>query len=179
MNDIVTVSPRPRSGIIGESTNDETYGVLSGEDRLVRDIMTQKVAIVESSMSLEDASETINNQKMSILVVCENGEPVQALTELDLTSDKAARESLPSSGTLQEIIKNRVSVRCREDAILADAMHAMIRHRASHVPVVDATGGLVGALSLVDAVGALSPPAAELWSAKMRGWSVIPPPSQS
>lgn len=175
---MITVSPRPRSGIIGESTNDESYGVLNGEDRLVREIMTQKVAIVPSSISLEEASESIGNQKESILIVCEGGEPVHALTERDLTSDKAVRESHSRSGTLQEITKIRVSVRCREDAILADAMHAMIKHRASHVPVVDKTGGLVGALSLVDAVGAISPPAAELWLGKMRDWSVTPPPSK-
>ncbi len=176
MIDMVTVSPRPRSGIIGESTNDEAYGVLSGEDRLVRDIMTRKVVIAQSSMPVEAAGDTIRNQKMSILVVYEGGEPVQALTELDLTSGTTARESPSSSGTLQEIIKNRVCVRCREDAILADVMHAMIKHRASQVPVLSGTGDLVGALSLVDAVGALSPPAADIWRAKMRGWAVTPPP---
>ena len=178
MIDMVTVAPRFRSGIVGESTNDEAYGVLSGEDRLVREIMTRTVVIADSSMPLEDAGETIRNQEMSILVVYEGGEPVHALTELDLTSDKIARENRSSSGTLQEIIKCRVPVRCHEDAILADAMHAMIKHRLSYVPVVDSQGGLVGALSLVDAVGAISPPAAELWLTKMRGWSVTPPPSQ-
>jgi CBS domain-containing protein len=176
MIDMVTVSPRPRSGIIGESTNDEAYGVLSGEDRLVRDIMTRKIVIAQSSMPLEGARETLRSDKMSILVVYEGGEPVQALTEQDFTSDKTAHESPSSSGTLQETIKNRVSVRCREDAILADSMHAMIEHRASHVPVLSATGDLVGVLSLVDAVGALSPPAADIWLTKMRGWSVTPPP---
>lgn len=179
MIDKVTVSPRLRSGIIGESTNDESYGVLSGEDRLVREIMTRKVIIARSGMSLEDARDRMKSQMMSILIVFENGDPVQALTELDLSTDNVTREKSSNSGTLQEIINSRVSVRSREDAILADAMRAMVHYRASHIPVVDSQGGLVGALSLVDAVGALSPPAAELWSAKMRGWSVRPPPSQS
>jgi CBS domain-containing protein len=178
MIDMVTILPRPRSGILGESTNDEAYGVLSGEDRLVRDVMTRMVITAQSSMPLEKAYETIRNLKTFILVVCEGREPIQALTERDLASDTIVREDPSNICTLQEIIKKRVSVRCREDAIIADAMRAMITHGISYVPVVDATGDLVGALSLVDAVGALSPPAAEMWREKMRGWSVTPPPSQ-
>lgn len=176
MIDRITISPRLRSGIIGESTNDESYGVLNGEDRLVREIMTRQIFIAQASISVDNARESMRNQKMPILIVLENGDPVQALTELDLSNDNITRENSSNSGTLQGIITSRVSVRSREDAILADAIRAMVCYRASHIPVVDPQGGLVGALSLVDAIGALSPPAAELWSAKMRGWSVTPPP---
>ncbi|MBX3300688.1 MAG: CBS domain-containing protein [Nitrospira sp.] len=178
MIDMVTVSPRPRSGIKGESTSDEAYGVLSGEERLVRDIMTRKIVTVQSSMTREKASETIRNQKTSILVIYRDDEPVHALTELDLAGEKIPREDISNVDTLQEIFKHRAAVRCREDAILADALHAMTKHRIGHVPVLDATGGLVGALSLVDAVGAVSPAAAERWLAKMKGWSMTPPPSK-
>lgn len=178
MIDIVTVAPRPHSGLIGESTRDEAYGVLPGEDRLVRDIMTRKVVTAQSSMALREAYEAIRDQEMSVLIVYQGDEPVRALTGLDLVGDGTPRNDVSEIGTLQELIKRRVAVRCREDAILADAMHAMIRHRVSHVPVLNATGGLVGALSLVDVVGAVSPSAAERWLAQMTGWSATPPPTK-
>ena len=174
---MVTVAPRPRSGLVGESTSDEAYGVLPGEDRLVRDIMTRKVVIAQSSMGLREACEAIRHQEMSVLIVYQGDEPVQALTEFDLLSDEILRSDVSERGTLQELIEHQVAVRCHEDAILADAMHAMIKHRASHVPVLDARGGLVGALSLVDAVGAVSPAAAERWLVQMKGWSATPPQS--
>jgi CBS domain-containing protein len=178
MIDMVTVAPRLRSGLVGESTSDEAYGVLCGEDRLVREIMTRKLVIARSSMALGEACEIIRNQKMSILIIYQGDEPVRALTELDLVGDGTLRNKVSSLSTLQELIMHRVAVRCREDAILADAMHAMIRHRVSHVPVLNATGELVGALALVDAVGAVSPAAAERWLARMKGWSAIPPLSK-
>ncbi|GKS62723.1 hypothetical protein YTPLAS72_00270 [Nitrospira sp.] len=176
--DMVTVAPRPRSGLVGESTGDEAYGVLPGEDRLVRDVMTKKVIVAQSSMALKEAYETLRCQKVSILVVYQGNEPVQALAEPDLINDKVPLQGVPEMKTLHQLIERRVAVRCREDAILADALRAMIRHRTNHVPVMDARGGLVGALSLVDAIGAVSPTAAERWLAQMEGWSATPPLSR-
>lgn len=166
---MVTVTPRPRSGLVGESTRDEAYGVLPGEDRLVRDIMTKKVIVAQSSMASKEAYETLSCQEVSILVVYQGNEPVQALAEPDLISDKIPLEGVSETRTLRELIEHRVAVRCREDAILADALGAMIRYRTNYVPVLDAKGGLVGALSLVDAIGAVSPTAAERWLARMKG----------
>ncbi|MGE0645024.1 MAG: CBS domain-containing protein [Nitrospira sp.] len=175
---MVTVAPRPRSGLVGESTGDEAYGVLPGEDRLVRDIMVRKVIVTQSSMALKEAYETLRRQKVSALVVYQGNEPVQALAEPDLFSDKIHLEGVPEMRTLRELIEDRVAVRCREDAILADALGAMIRYRTNYVPVLDAKGGLVGALSLIDAIGAVSPIAAERWLAQIKSWSATPPPSR-
>ncbi len=77
-------------------------------------------------------------------------------------------ENRVDSLTLDELIKKRMVVRCREDAILADAIDAMLSHRTRHVPVVNTSGDLVGALSLVDAVGAITPDAAALRQTKVR-----------
>jgi CBS-domain-containing membrane protein len=73
--------------------------------------------------------------------------------------------------TVHEIVKKREAVRCHEDAILADAVRAMLDHRARHIPVVDAQGNAVGALSLMNALGAMTPQAADRWLAKMRQMS--------
>lgn len=170
MIDLVTIYPRPRGGIIGESTNEESYGVVKGEDSLVQDIMTRRMIAAQSSMSLEEARKIIRNQERMFLVVYEKEEPAHALTELELS-----RDNLPH-GTLAGLVKTRIAVRCHGDAILADAIPAMIKYRAIYVPVLNTQGGLIGVLSIMDSVGALSPAAAEIWSSKMRGWFVIAPP---
>ncbi|OQW37323.1 MAG: hypothetical protein A4E19_14285 [Nitrospira sp. SG-bin1] len=162
---MLTVSPRPRSGIFGESTNDEAYRVLPGEDRLVRDLMTQEIATSAASATVREAIEVIKSQNVPILVVCLETEPVIALTEYDLAIHVVAEDKAGST-PLHELLKQRMVVRCREDAILADAISAMLHHRIRHVPVVDVNGDLVGALSLVDAVGAITPDAAAAWQTK-------------
>lgn len=171
---MLTVTPRRRSGIFGESTNDEAYRVLPGEDRLVKDVMTHEIAIAVASITAKEAIEVIRNRDVPVLVVCRESEPVSALTEYDLAIN-VLTGSRADSVTLYELVKKREAIRCREDAILADAIDAMVNHRTRHVPVVNAKGGLVGALSLVDAVGAITPVAAAPWQTKVRRlWSETP-----
>ena len=171
---MLTVTPRLRSGIFGESTNDEAYRVLPGEDRLVKDIMTREVALSTASITVKEAIDIIRNRNVPILVVCLKHEPVLALTEYDLALH-VITERHGDSVTLYELIKKRRAVRCRDDAILADAMDAMLNHRIRHVPVVDATGDPVGALSIVDAVGAVTPNAAAPRQSKIRRlWTETP-----
>lgn len=171
---MLTVTPRPRSGIFGESTSDEAYSVLPGEDRLVKDIMTQEVATAPASITAKQAREVIQNRNVPILVLCLEKEPAVALTEYDLALHVITGEHADSV-VLYELVKERMAIRCREDAILADAIHAMLNHRIRHVPVVDTNGDLVGALSLVDAVGAITPDAAALWQTQVRQlWAETP-----
>ena len=171
---MLTVVPRPRSGIFGESTNDEAYRVLPGEDRLVKDIMTHEVAVTTAVITVKEAIDIIKNRNVPILVVCLEHEPAFALTEYDLALH-VVTESHGDSGGLYEVVKKRMVVRCRENAILADAMDAMLNHRIRHAPVVDAKGDLVGALSIVDAVGAVTPNAAAPRQSKIRRlWTETP-----
>jgi len=176
MSKIITVPQRVRGGIVGESTNEEAYGVVSGEDRLVREIMSHEIATAHISMPIEEASLILRNPRFHILIVYEGEEPTHALTEVDLSEDKSTWEGPSKFDTLQEIIQNRTPVRCSGDAILADALPAMIKYRATHIPVLNAQGDLIGALSIMTAVGALPPAVAELWLSKMRDWSVLAPP---
>lgn len=170
---MLTVTPRPRCGIFGESTNDEAYRVLAGEDRPVKDVMTQEVAVTTASLNAKEAIDTIRNRNVPILIVCLENDPVFALTEYDLAINVMTENHAHS--VLDELIKKRAIVRCREDAILADAIHAMLDHRIRHVPVVNAQGDPVGALSLVNAVGAITPDAAAIWQTKARRlWAETP-----
>lgn len=161
---MLTVTPRPRSG---RFSNDEVYGALLGEDRLVQDVMTHEIATARVSITAKEAVEVLRNWNVPILVVCLEREPVSALTEYDLAIG-IITEGHADSVTLYELIKQRTVIQCREDAILADAIDAMLDYRLRHVPVVDAKGDLVGALSLVEALGAVTPDAAALRQTKVR-----------
>lgn len=169
---MLTVIPRPRPGIFEEFTDDEASGMLGGEGRLVQDVMTHEVATVRASITAKEAVEVLRNRNVPILVVCLEREPIIAITEYDLALTVIAGGHADSI-SLYELIKKRTVIRCREDAILADAIDAMRDHCIRHIPIVDTKGNLAGALSLVDAVGVLTPDAAALRQTKMRrSWIV-------
>ena len=174
---MITIGPRSHSGIFLESTSAEAYGVLPGEDRLVKDIMSSEVAPVNARTSVKEAVETLRNLGLPILIVCQDAVPVVALTEYDVAISGADSEDRSGSATLHDIMKQRTAIRCREDAILADAIRAMIDHRARHIPVVDEKCCLVGALSLVDAIAAMPPDTATAWLAKTKRSTVSYPRS--
>jgi CBS domain-containing protein len=165
---MITIKPRPRSGVFLESTDAEAFGVPPGEDRLVKETMNREVTTVDAFTSVKDAAETMRNRSLHIVIVCRDGEPISALTEYDVATSGAAYEGPFSSVTLDDIVKKRVEIRCYEDAILADAIPAMAVHCTRHVPVVNAQGNLVGALSMVNALEVLPQDVAARWLKKFR-----------
>ena len=165
---MLTIGPRHPSGIFLESTHDEAYGVLQGEDRHVKDIMTREVVTIGASTGLKEAGQIIQDHRCSILIICLDSEPVLAVTEYDVALNMMESDGQSPEATFHTIITKREPVRCHEDAILADAVSAMLDHRARHIPVVDAQGNAVGALSLMNALGAITPQAAAIWLTKMR-----------
>jgi CBS domain-containing protein len=165
---MITIKPRPRSGVFLESTNAEAFGVPPGEDRLVKETMNLEVTPVDALTSVKDAVETMRNRSLHIVIVCRDGEPISALTEYDVAISEAACEGPSSSVTLDDIVKKRVEIRCYEDALLAAAIPAMAVHCTRHVPVVNAQGNLVGALSMVNALEVLPQDVAARWLKKLR-----------
>lgn len=171
---MLTVAPRIPSGIFGESTNAEAYKVLPGEDRPVKDVMTQEMVTINAAVTVKEARRVIQDHNVLTLIVCLENEPVLALTEYDLAIMTIA-EGCSDSTTLNEFLKQRTGVRCHENAILADAIRTMTNHRVRHAPVVNARGKLIGVLSMGDAIGAISPHAAAHWLTTMRRkWTEAP-----
>lgn len=149
-------------------------GVLPGEDRLVKEVMSPTMTIEESS-SVKDAAEIMRNSEVPALVVCRNQELIGVLTEHDVAVNAVTHARHPGGLTVQEVMTEREPIICREDAILADATRAMLDHYLQSVPVVNAAGQLVGILSMVDAAGAVTPHVAAEWLAKMRKSSTASP----
>lgn len=106
------------------------------------------------------------------MIVCQHGEPISVLIEYDVATSGAAYEGPSSSVTLDDIVKKRVEIRCYEDAILADAIPAKAVHCTRHVPVINAQGNLVGALSVVNALEVLPQDVAARGRKKFRRLSV-------
>lgn len=87
--------------------------------------MDREVIPVDAFTSVKQAIDTMGNRSLHIVTVCQDGEPISALTECDTATSGAAYEGPSSSVTLEDIVKRHVEIRCYEDAILADAIPAM------------------------------------------------------
>ena len=158
---MVSSHNRSSGGLYLESTRAEQLGVLPGEDRLARDVMSRRVVTVDPSASLREAAETMHRQQVSSLVVCNHAGLRGLLTERDVAMN-AAREGRPRTIKVEEVLMHE-TMSCRDVDILADALSLMKKHQLTALPVLNETGTVVGVLSLLKAAAAVTPNAATTW----------------
>lgn len=168
---MITVGPRRPSGIFLESNSAEAFGVLPGEERQVLEVMHRDVISFDAFTSVAMAVEHMREGGWSILVVCQDEEPMAALTEYELFIDGSDSEYGASHATLRDAIARRMAVRCREDAMITDVIRPMALYHMRHIPVLDANGKLVGVLSLMSALAALPANTAISWLTQLREFS--------
>lgn len=163
-----TAGSRPAAGLYLESTPDERYGVLPGEDRLVRDVMVRDVATIAPDASVQEAARTMRDQGTSSLVVSEGDRLVGIVDERDIVVKGATQAVHPAAISVRELLPTGDPLACREDAILADAARLMMIHGRQTLPVLNNTGGVAGTLSLLDVAGAVMPSVAGSWLSQVR-----------
>ena len=161
------VGARRHAGIYLESTGDEQYGVLPGEERLVKEVMSRHVVMIDVLTTVKQAAEIMQARKVPALVVCRKEDVAGVVTERELALRGTTGSRHPSAVSVQDILAGCEPVGCREDAILGDVTRAMIDHRLPAVPVMTAGGDVVGVLSLLDAAGAVMPNVAATWRKQM------------
>lgn len=156
------------SGLFMESTPDERFGVLPGEERRVEDVMHRSTFSIEPSRSLREAAEMMRRHQASSLVVLEGRRLAGILTERDMVVHGMTQDVSPAALSVRQVLGDRKPVYCRDRDILAEAARLMADHRLESIPVVNAEGTVVGTLTLLDVVGAVMPAAAATWLARVR-----------
>jgi CBS domain-containing protein len=151
---------RSGAGLHLESTKAERLGVLPGEERPVREIMSRRVVVVDPSLSLAQVAVIMKREGVASVVAQDDAGVQGLLTERDLALHTATKER---PATVQDLLHLREMVTCQEDDIAADGLALLNRHRLSAVPVLNRHGVVTGTLSLVDVAAAVSPQAASVW----------------
>jgi CBS domain-containing protein len=159
---------RRPAGLYLESTPDERYGVLPGEDRSVGDVMTRRIVTIDPDASVQEAAQIMRDRRTPALVVSDGPRLVGLVTEQDIVTKGATQEAHPDSIPVRRILPPGEPVACRADAILADAARVMAAKRRPSLPVVDERGAVVGLLSWLDVAGAVMPNAAAAWLSEIR-----------
>ncbi len=137
---------RPRTSLYMESRIDEQLGLLPGEVRRVKTVMSSALTVASPDTSLEDALALMAAMNVPVMVVYEGRRLVGMVTDRDIALNRRWREA-PNSTATAEIMRAEVPY-CCEDDLLAEAQALMRASELDWMPVLDRTGRLAGILSI-------------------------------
>jgi CBS domain-containing protein len=116
----------------------------------VSDIMVKDVVTAKENDKIRDIAIRMYEKKIgSVVIVDDEGKPIGIVTERDLVY-VVARALTPDTPTWMVMTENPVVI--NENALVTEAMEKMRELNIRHLPVVDASGRLVGMVSFRDIV---------------------------
>ena len=137
---------RPRTHLYLESRIDEDLGVLPGEVRKVKNVMSSALTVVSPDTSLEDAVSLMTAMNVPVIVAYEGTRLVGMITDRDVALTRRSRVNLQIS-TVGDVMRDLIPY-CHEDDLLTDAQALMRVSEVDWMPVLDRTGRLAGVLSI-------------------------------
>lgn len=123
----------------------------------VRNILDDKGATAHSIFSVDpstivySAIEVMAQKNIGGLLICEDGKLVGIFTERDYARKLILKGKSSKDTTIGELMtKNPFTVTL--DSSIEECMQLMSNRRIRHLPVLDASGALVGVISIGDVV---------------------------
>jgi CBS domain-containing protein len=116
----------------------------------VSDIMVKDVVTAKKDDKIRDVAIRMYEKKIgSVVIVDDEGKPIGIVTERDLVY-VVARALTPDTPAWMVMTENPVVI--NENALVTEAMEKMRELNIRHLPVVDASGRLVGMVSFRDII---------------------------
>ena len=137
---------RPRPRLYLETRIDEDLGVLPGEVRKVRHVMSSALTVVSPDTRLEEAVSLMEAMNVPVIVIYEGTCLVGMVTDRDVALHRSSRPPTTAS-TVRDIMGEQVPY-CQEDDLLTDAQALMRLSEVDWMPVLNRQGRLAGVLSI-------------------------------
>ena len=115
----------------------------------VKDIMKKNVISIDSSKSIKDAAQMMDEANVGCIVITQNSNPVGILTERDFVKRVSAKET-PLSTQIEEVMSSPLISIGPEETIW-DAAETMQLKKIHKVPVLEGNE-LLGILTATDIV---------------------------
>jgi CBS domain-containing protein len=123
-----------------------------GETVRVEDVMVRTPKSCRSDTNLGDAAEMMWNQQCGILPILDSDDRVLGVvTDRDVCLARGTCSRLPGDVTVGEVTTGKVYA-CTADDDIHAALATMREKKVRRLPVLNATGKLVGILSMDDVV---------------------------
>jgi CBS domain-containing protein len=132
------------SSVSAKPAHRETFGgaeALHGASAAARDVMTTSVVSTTPQESVDEAARLLTFHDISGLPVCEGGRVVGVVSEADL---------IGKSGATVGAVMTTPAVSVAESTSLEHVAELLTQQRIRRLPVVDASGRLVGVVSRRD-----------------------------
>jgi len=113
----------------------------------VRDVMIRDVVTIESGAPVLEAAKRMRDENVGMLPVMEEGVVSGVVTDRDLVVRAMTSDMRPSQLHVSDCLS--APPRCaEEDWSLEDAMEEMAAQQVGRLPVVDASGHVIGVVTL-------------------------------
>jgi diguanylate cyclase (GGDEF)-like protein len=119
-------------------------------DRCIGSLMTKDVLSVEPTLRVADVLAKLAKRRSACVIVCEGEAPIGVITEREIVGLALARlEGAETAATASDLMARSLKIIQVGDT-LDDAVKRAARSQTDHLPVVDASGSLVGTLGRTD-----------------------------
>ena len=122
-------------------------------------LCTREVYLARSGDALADAAREMRRRHVGCLVVVENAgkmaKPIGILTDRDVVCGQVRKGADLYCSTVADVMSTELTT-VREDEEVADVIKQLARAAVRRAPVVNATGDLVGILSMDDLLPAVA-----------------------
>jgi CBS domain-containing protein len=129
----------------------------------ISELMTPNPVTVTAGDTLQRAAQVMDELNVGVLPVCENGRLTGVLTDRDIVVRSTSVGQDPCT-TRIETVMTAEPRSLRPDDTVQDALRLMEQQQLRRLPVLDASGTLVGIVSLGDLAAAGTPEAGEALS---------------
>jgi CBS domain-containing protein len=118
----------------------------------VGSLLQRSPVTIDSSASIRSAAERMSEQRLSSMLVCDNGRLVGMFTDSDL------RRRVVAAGldTQQPVaaVMSPTPITVNADSFVFEAIVTMSQHNIHHIPVLDDSGQLAGLITTTDLIRA-------------------------
>ncbi|RUO61825.1 DUF294 nucleotidyltransferase-like domain-containing protein [Pseudidiomarina insulisalsae] len=118
--------------------------------RLVGEVVARQAVWLSSTATIQQAAQRMRDEKISSLLVVDDGRLVGILTDRDLRNRVVAQGLDPSLHVNAVMTQAPATIAAKQS--LLDALTLMTQHNIHHIPVVDENDQPVGMLTLSDLI---------------------------
>ena len=118
----------------------------------VGSLLQRSPVTIESNASIRDAAVRMTEERLSSMLVCEQGELVGMFTDSDLRRRVVAEGLDTSQPVVAAMTANPITVQAK--SFVFEAIVAMSQHNIHHIPVRDENGELAGLITTTDLIRA-------------------------
>jgi predicted transcriptional regulator len=144
--------------LAGEWLADDEASLTAMRAMTAGELMTSPVVTIEADDSVEEAAAVLGRERLSRLVVMDDGHPIGMVAISDLVA-QVAKEPIERH-RVADVMSYGFLV-CREGTSVAAAGRAMCERRSRSITVIDGSGRAVGVVSGRDLLSSLLAPGQE------------------